>query len=156
MKDDVTMAGHMHMHRMILNDIHTIYPVKIHTVVFCLFWCGCIIRSKWIRLIDILTSFRVAWMVLWQLYNCPSVNDLTLKDIGKINLGPWFNMRKLSSQYRNSYYEDKTISWLSHIYNRNPYINKMSLYWIRAQCLATTKCKLFGYIKKSIHTFLKL
>ena len=49
-------------------------------------------------------------------------------------IGPWFNMKKLSYQYRKSHCGDKTILRPSYLHNAISYIGKMTfLYWIRAQ-----------------------
>ena len=42
-----------------------------------------------------------------------------------------FNMNMLSYQYRDSYYKDKTVLWLSYLYNRNYYT------WEGGLCIET-------------------
>ena len=47
--------------------------------------------------------------------------------------GPWFNMKKLSYQYRKSNCGDKTILRPSYLHNEISYTGKTtSLYWIKA------------------------
>ena len=49
-------------------------------------------------------------------------------------LGPWFNIKMSSYQYRNSHCGDKTILRPSYLHNGISYTGEMtSLYWIRAQ-----------------------
>ena len=43
------------------------------------------------------------------------------------------NIKMQSYQYRNSHYKDKTVSWLSYIYNGNIHTWKHSLYWNRSR-----------------------
>ena len=51
-------------------------------------------------------------------------------------LGPWFNIKMPSYQYRKSHCGDKTILRPSYLHNGISYTGKMTyLYWIRAQIL---------------------
>ena len=42
--------------------------------------------------------------------------------------GGYFNIKTLTYWYKNSHYVDKTISWLSYLYNGNPYTRTDGLY----------------------------
>ena len=41
----------------------------------------------------------------------------------------WINMQIPAYQYRNSNHKYKTVSWPSYLYNGNPYLERLSLYW---------------------------
>ena len=53
--------------------------------------------------------------------------------------GPIFNIKMVSYWYRNVHYRDQMVSRPFHLYNRNPYNDKMvSLYWISPQMFDLT------------------
>ena len=55
--------------------------------------------------------------------------------------GPWFNIKMLSYQYRNSHWGDKMILWPSYIHNGISYTGKMtSLYWFSSLVAILSHC----------------
>ena len=52
-------------------------------------------------------------------------HNITCNNKDSIKIRGWYNM-KMSYQYKNSYYEEKTVSPPSHLYNGNPWAGKMA------------------------------
>ena len=60
---------------------------KIYTQFCCaILCCGFIISSLWCHMIYLPIFFRVTSLALGQSWDCPSASEVTLKDMGKINL----------------------------------------------------------------------
>ena len=96
--DAEAMGGHMQWYRWYQGQAVScnislfiyIYNNMIYNsrlcIYFCLtlFCCGYSISYKWIQVVCLPQSFRVASLALGQSYDCPSANEATLKDMGKI------------------------------------------------------------------------
>ena len=70
---------------------------------------------------------RISWRHNWMLLSVWATDVLVEE------LGPWFNVKIPSYQYRKSHCGDKTVVRSSYLHNGIFYTGKMaSLYWIRA------------------------
>ena len=73
-------------------------------------------------------------------------SESTLKECIKINSGGFININMLSYPYRHSHYKDKMVSWLSYLYNGNPYTEEDCL-------IETGPCLFVPYLHQPQHSW---